>query len=178
MTVVTQARAAAVYCEAKKDGLRQTQEGLWKVTFTVSPLDMPASLMGARPGTRYMVALVEIGDDERPVTRQSGEASGDVSQPRQPRTEKPQRDPTSGRPDRVTQWFGIACNTPKFQAWCREHFGMSAEVDRDVAAELVRGYCGVKSRGEFATDPEARQKALDLMADYDRAIGNMAEDRS
>lgn len=55
---------------------------------------------------------------------------------------------------------------------------MSIEVDREIATDLVRGFCGVKSRSEFATDPVARQKALDLMADYEAATGQMAEDRS
>lgn len=81
-------------------------------------------------------------------------------------------------PDRVTQWFGIACGAPRFQRWCREYFGMSIEVDREIAADLVRGFCGVKSRSEFATNPVARQKALDMMADYEAATGQMAEDRS
>lgn len=36
--------------EAKKDGLRQTQDGLWKLTLTVLPHDMPAWLLSAPMG--------------------------------------------------------------------------------------------------------------------------------
>lgn len=53
--------------ESKKDSLRQTQDGLWKVTFTVQASDMPQGLLMAAMGTRFMLAACEIGDDETPV---------------------------------------------------------------------------------------------------------------
>lgn len=132
-----------------------------------------------QPGKERPVALalLDPGSSNGRTSDLGSDNGGSTPSPGA-KKERPQRCPTSGRPDRVTQWFGIACGEPRFQAWCREHFGMSAEVDREVAAELVRGYCGVKSRGEFATDPEARQKALDLMEDYSRAMGEATEDRS
>ena len=57
--------------EIKKDGLSQLQDGSWVLKVKVHPADMATWLMTAPMGTRYMAALVEIGDDEQPVTSAS-----------------------------------------------------------------------------------------------------------
>src|SRR5258708_2544948 len=67
--IAAQARAAAVAIEFKKDGLRQTQDGQWKITLTA--LELPSWLITARPGTRIMGGLVEIGDNEEPVSHEA-----------------------------------------------------------------------------------------------------------
>jgi hypothetical protein len=59
------AREAAVHCEAKKHGYRQTQDGI-VVSFVLHPEEIPDALATASLGTRYMLALVEIGEDEKP----------------------------------------------------------------------------------------------------------------
>lgn len=93
-----------------------------------------------------------------------------------PRREAPQRCPTAA-PDRLVQYIAIACGDPAFQGWCASYFNAGI-VDREGAAECVRQFCGIKSRAEISTNPAARQKARDLMADYDLAMGRAAEDRS
>jgi len=60
--IATTARQNASHCEVKKHALRQTQDGI-VVAFVVHPSDVPASLQLAPLGTRYMLALVEIGED-------------------------------------------------------------------------------------------------------------------
>ncbi len=140
MTVAARARQAALQVEAKKDSLRQHQDGTWKVTFTVSPTDMPAALLSAPPGTRYVVALVEVDGNEMPVQRA-------------PRAvQKPSR-----RWDELSlpEQAGIRCQEARFA----EFLG----VPLDKAAEELRRRLGVQSRGHLNTNPDAaeRWKALD-----------------
>jgi len=56
--------------ECKKDALRQMQDGGIKVTFTINPVDMPAELYADPMGQRYMMVIVPIGDDEKPIPKQ------------------------------------------------------------------------------------------------------------
>lgn len=56
----------AVHCEALKVAYRQTKDGL-VVSFVIHPNDMPDALAVAPLGTRYMLVVSQIGDDEQPV---------------------------------------------------------------------------------------------------------------
>jgi uncharacterized OB-fold protein len=59
------ARLNATHCEAKKHAYRQTQDGV-VVSFVLHPQDMPEGLATAPLGTRYVLAFVELNDDETP----------------------------------------------------------------------------------------------------------------
>lgn len=59
------ARSAALHCEAKKYAYRQNQDGV-VVSFILHPTEIPKELATAAIGTRYVLALVEIADDEKP----------------------------------------------------------------------------------------------------------------
>jgi uncharacterized OB-fold protein len=61
------ARESALHCEAKKHSYRQTQDGV-VLSFVLHPQDVPSSLATAALGTRYILALVELNDDETPKT--------------------------------------------------------------------------------------------------------------
>lgn len=78
MTPAELARANAISFECKKDSLRQTQAGTWKVAFTV--IDMDERLTRAMPGTRYQAVLVEIDDNELPI-QQPAKENKEVSKP-------------------------------------------------------------------------------------------------
>src|SRR5687767_1202070 len=56
----------AFHVEAKLHAFRKTQDGV-VVSFVVSPIDMPQALALDPLGTRYVLALAQIGDDEQPV---------------------------------------------------------------------------------------------------------------
>lgn len=59
------ARENAVHCEAKKYAFRQNRDGV-VLSFVLHPNDLPASIATAAIGTRYVLALVELNDDETP----------------------------------------------------------------------------------------------------------------
>jgi hypothetical protein len=65
----TKARESSLHCEAKKHAYRQTQDGV-VVSFVLHPQEVPDGLATASLGTRYMLAMVEIGDNEEPKPQQ------------------------------------------------------------------------------------------------------------
>lgn len=57
------ARENAAHCEAKKYAYRQTKDGV-VLSFVLHPNEVPPNVATAAIGTRYVLALVELNDDE------------------------------------------------------------------------------------------------------------------
>ena len=127
------ARQNAIPMEVKKDGMRQTQSGDWKITFTVQAADMDQRLTSAAMGTRFQVALVEIGDDELPK----------------------QKTKMDWRDLQPAAQAALRCNEATFWAYLREGEGYDVESP-DSAAVAVRHFCKVSSRAELGTNHKAR----------------------
>lgn len=146
----TKARAAAVHFEAKKTGFGQAQDG-WSLTLRVQHGDMPPHVRDAMKGTRYMVALVEIDDNEEPKevmpsgrnTPTSETAPAAVAAPAPLRARKP-----VAAEKRLAQQAGICCADPIFHAYLFEH-DMMPERTEECATTAVRMICGVQSRAEI-----------------------------
>ena len=121
--------------ECKKDGLRQTQDGLWKLTLTVHPNDMPDEILKAPMGKHYIAVFAEYDADNPQAERRKFE-----DMPR-------------------SQQAGMLCHDENFQKWLsvdgndnaawevrsRCAVGSRAELDNDsVAAQswdaIVRKY--------------------------------------
>ena len=138
--------------EVKKDGLSQLQDGSWVLKLKVHPNDMPTSLMTLPMGTRFMAALVEIGDDEKPV-------------------ERPKERQPFHTLDATLQSV-LKCQDEKFRTFLavekRAHIDPEAEMKlEDQAATAVRRLCDVNSRSMLNTNKDAARKWKSLMADYD-----------
>lgn len=133
--------------EVRKIAYRQSAKDGLVITFSVHPSDMPASLAAAPIGARFMAALVEIGDDEKPVksnTHKALEAS--VEKERRP----------WGELTPTTQAC-IRCQEPRFQQWVIEGGFKEVPDDKEKnAACYVRKVCKVNTRGMLSTDPAAR----------------------
>jgi hypothetical protein len=69
--IAQRARAAALSCEAKKHAYRQTQDGV-VVSFVLHPQEVPDGLAISALGTRYMLALVEVDENEQPKQPREG----------------------------------------------------------------------------------------------------------
>lgn len=135
MSASDRAVANAIPLELKKDAMRQTQSGDWKITFTVQAADMDQRLTSAAMGTRFQAALVEINDNEMPVEQPKGKLDWREVQP--------------------AAQAGIRCNEPRFWQFLQEEQGLNAYTSLG-AAEAVRHMCGVKSRSELSTNHKAR----------------------
>ena len=146
MNIADKAVKNALQCECKKDGLKQLQSGEWTLALKVHPADVPAPLLTAAMGTRYMAVLVEINDDETPVDQ-----------------------PTDQKPDdkhRLSRQAAMCCSSELFWSWLAEEGGTRPK-DQEEAARIVRNWCQVQSRSEFDTNPEAAAGWRNLHAEFE-----------
>lgn len=162
MTAEAKAAVAnALSLEAKKDSLRQLQDGQWTLTLKVHPEDMPFALLTASMGTRFQCAFVQLDDDETPVQQPKAAKA----------TPKPEKS--------LAQEAGALCNSERFQKFLRTKFTFQMREaeqvliaskagyhEGNVASEFVRARCGVGSRSEFDADTNAAQRWIDLRGQY------------
>lgn len=97
------------------------------ITLALHDIDELNKVQGM-DGKRYMLALVEIGDDEQPV--------------------QPVEKPKGGA---LAKLAGIWCSNPNFIKW----IGAS---DAEGAAKQIRVMCGVLSRAELDSNPDAADR--------------------
>lgn len=158
------ARAAAMAVEAKKDSLRQNQDGTWKLVLTVAPDGLPGQIMQAMPGTRYQCAFVEVDDNEEPV----------------PQERKRRHFDEMSRAEQA----GMLCNDPKFQRWIRPpHWSVGdGEAAVEDARSAVLEECHptggrLGSRKQLDEIPEAGELWDRLVAQFHADVGRSAEKR-
>ena len=179
----------STHFEAKKHAYRQTQDGV-VISFVVHPNDLNAALAVAPLGTRYMVAVAQIGDDDQPVPPGVKSARVDSSSLHEGSlkvADGPLVAPTStetavapgGRTYTLANKIGMLCNDPVFQAWIAERQEIEpAAVDAEYAATYVRRYCGVKSRAEIKPGSDALWQWNELALAFEAATNRMAEQRN
>jgi hypothetical protein len=81
--------------------------------------------------------------------------------------------PASSKPEApkggpLAQWVAMRCHEPHFQAWLyrqdRERWKAAAGEDaEEVAANVIRAICGIESRAELDSNPEAAAKLHKLI---------------
>jgi hypothetical protein len=146
----------STHCEAKKHGYRQTQDGI-VVSFVLHPNEVPDDLALAALGTRYMLALVRIGDDETPQS---------------PKAKQPPR-PFASLPR--SQQAGILCGDETFRRW------VSGQKGRNTSGEAIREFvlnrCKVNSRRELDASYEASVLWDTLRGQFEQAAGRTTEAR-
>lgn len=150
-------RDNAAHCEARKWSYRQTKEGV-VVAFLLHPNEVPNSLALADLGSRYMLALVEIGDDEQPKAAPAKETA--------PKSK-------TWHELKASQQAGIRCNEPAFQKFLNEGVRIGGDAKSlprawskpvsnvDEAAEAVRHLCAVNSRADLDKGAGSRWSELE-----------------
>lgn len=146
-----EARDNALHFEGVKYAYRQSKDGV-VVSFVVHPNEVPDGLATAPLGARYVVALVQVGDDEKPVRKEAMQKKT-LPQPDDMR-------PPAGARRRFEdlqpqQQAGIRCSEPIFIAFLKETRPDDWHEAEDAAA-CVRLICDVHSRVELGTNPKAR----------------------
>lgn len=137
--------------EVKKDGLRQMQDGTWKLSLTVHPNDMPTELMADPMGKLYMAVLAPVQDNGEP--------------------EPKERKPFGSLPR--AQQAGMLCQDERFAKWLIGTHGMPG----DNPEQIVRDHCLVKSRADLDKGELAAAAWDRLVAAYRRDTGQLAEQR-
>ena len=130
--------------EVKKDGLRQTQDGIWKLTLTVLPEDMPIELMKAPMGSVYGLAMVLI-DYDNPVVKDSLT------------TEKSEG-------EKILALSHIRCKDWDFICYIHEEHlsNLSPPITTQQVTDYLYEWCNIKSRSELTTDVAAQEKFREL----------------
>lgn len=169
-------REHAMHCEAKKHAYRQTQDGV-VVSFVIHPQDVPDGIALSALGTRYMLALAEIGDDEKskssPTKAKKPVDEGD-SEIREPAFASKK----NWHEMKMSQQAGVLCNDKVFHAFLNE--GVRLKTDRigvgrawsrpvegvDDAAEAVRYLCLVNSRADLDKGNAAGDRWREIVSLY------------
>lgn len=133
--------------EGVKTGLRQSKEG-YNLTLAVHPDDLPDDLMRDFVGSRYMVVMVRIGDDEQPLNREH-EFPG----------------------DNAVKMAGMVCRDPEFWAFIADTQGDEVSSETESAQWLCI-FLGIESRKELKTDSEARELFTKLKKGFDKWKAN------
>lgn len=117
--------------EGVKMGLRQSKDG-YVLNLAVHPDELPADLMRDFVGSRYVVVMVRIGDDEQPLDR-------DAAFPG----------------DSAVKMAGMICRDKYFWEFV---FNLAAvEIDsEDECRAWLCDYLNIEARRELKTSPEAR----------------------
>ena len=116
---------------------RKNKDGI-VVQFTIHPNDAPPDLLTAWIGTRYLLSIVEIGDDEQPVAPKSK---------------------SEGR--LAVSSAGALCRNSEFRKWLSYEMTEVVESEEE-AAEVLRKVLAIKSRRDLETDVEAREVFNDM----------------
>ena len=134
---------AVLTVEVKKAFLRQNKDG-YTLGFILHPSDLPDGLMRAPVGTRYQIAMVEIGDDEQPVV-----------------PEKVQ----TGR--KLVSIAGEMCRVQEFQAWLDpDLLHVPEEYREEHTAAALRVQLNIESRSDLQHDEVAQQRFRILLDQY------------
>jgi hypothetical protein len=119
--------------EGMKTALRQTKDG-YSLTLAVHPDDLPDDLMRDFVGSRYMVVMVRVGDNEQPMNRQL-EFPG----------------------DHAVKMAGMICRDPDFWEWIRIKTEVQIDGENECA-EWLSDYLGIQSRKELKEKEEVRER--------------------
>lgn len=128
--------------EGIKTGLKQSKDG-YVLTMAVHPDDLPDDLMRDFVGSRYVVVMVRLGDDEKPMSREH-EFPG----------------------DHALKMAGMLCRNPEFWEWLSQKDLAKPRSEKECAAWLV-DYLGLESRKELKTDEGARDLFNRLKASFE-----------
>lgn len=63
----------------------------------------------------------------------------------------------------IVQLAGMLARRADFHAWVAQYSVPPREVNADAAAQFIRDTCGVQSRSELATNPEAAHRLETLV---------------
>ena len=131
-------RDAAVNFEAVKISMSQDKNGI-TLRLSLHPNECPPSLHTDWVGSRYMVAMVKLNDQDEPEI------------PDEQREIK-----------KMIASAGMLCRNDHFALF------LGVEGGEEEVANILRQKLGIKSRSEFNNNSEARQKFTNLIEEFEK----------
>lgn len=166
---------AAITIEAKKNGLYQRQDGLWKLSLTIHPHDDLAWLLTAPMGQRLGMTIAALVDEQNAgaVLRDPPSRAGSV-----PLADAPKAPPAVKRRfDELPapQQAALLCQDAAFQDW----MGVRGRPDTrtEDTARHLRERLKIVSRSELATDEHAQVEFFRLVTQFRQETGRETEVR-
>ena len=167
------AAANTLPIEVRKIAYRQSSKDGFVVTFAIHPNETHDLLASAPLGTRYVMALVELNDDEtpkevvpnKPATISGPNATGPSPSPEAAGAIK-ERTPFNELP--ATTQAVLCCKDAPFQRYVVEE-KQFLEVPDDQeknAACYVRRTCDVNTRGALSTSKQAGRLWHDIYTEF------------
>lgn len=135
-------RTAAINFEAVKVSMSQTKDGVI-LRLAVHPNECPPSLHTDWVGSRYMVAMVRLNDEDQPmISEQQAETN------------------------KLIASAGLLCRNDEFQKFMQEVGLIADDVvpSEDKAVDAMRSHLGIRSRSDLNNNSEARE-AFKVMRD-------------
>lgn len=132
-------------CEVVKIAMAQDKNG-HILKLSIHPNDLPKDLVLDPLGSRYMMVLARLNDQDevvQPKEKSDGDKAVDVA--------------------------GLLCRNPRFISWLFDS-GYSLSRDQQGAIDGVRTICGIKSRAEFRANEEARERFFELKAEFEVSL--------
>lgn len=134
---MTTVRDAALHFEAVYTFQKKSKDGV-AIHLAIHPNDVPTELLTAMIGSRFMVAMVMINDQEEPVAS-----------------------PQQIEGAKAVAMAGELCKNTKFQKWLSYEY--LADIDNEAdAADMLKMQLGIESRSDLKTDERAREEFIRL----------------
>ena len=128
--------------EGIKTALKQTKDG-YSLSLAVHPDDLPQDLMRDFVGSRYMVVMVRIGDNEQPMNREL-EFPG----------------------DHAVKMAGMVCRDKEFWQWLEDKEWAFVNSEKECAKWLSE-FLNIQSRAELKSNQEVREVFNKLKKEFD-----------
>ena len=143
---MTNIKDASYGFEAVKSVLRQSKDGI-VLSLVIHPSDVPTPLLSDPIGSRYMVGMVRMGDNE------------EIIEPESVREGK-----------RMVTSAGALCRDSDFQKWIVDN-GFSEEQTEEAVVTGVKQLLKVESRAELKDNVDAQSRWVIIRQHFiDRAI--------
>lgn len=133
----------AIRFEAVKVAMNQTRDG-YKLVLALHPHEVPEEMLRSLVGTRYVLAAVELNDDDtiKEIKREPGDPGAEA-----------------------VRYAAMLCRDPVFQRWMFRK-GFAAAPDEAEAAMGLRAVLDIASRSELATDEQKRKDLYEFAQRY------------
>ena len=136
----------AAHFEAVKISMSQSKDGT-VLRLGLHPDDVPPSLYSDWVGSRYMVAMVRLDEQEQPVEMNN-------------RSEI----------EKIKASCGALCRNPKFQKWVL--LDMPVDVNEKNTVDELKRRLGIESRAEFDNNVHARMGFIDMREEFTEWLKN------